>query len=36
MKVKGYELINKTGIQYILIKNKYCSMCGRKLDDTNE
>ena len=25
------ELINKTGIQYMEIPNKYCPMCGRKL-----
>lgn len=25
------ELINKTGIEYIQIKNNYCPMCGRKL-----
>lgn len=26
-----YELINKTGIDYMQIKNIYCPMCGRKL-----
>ena len=26
-----YELINKTGLEYVQIPNKYCPMCGRKL-----
>lgn len=26
-----YELINKIGLKYIQIPNKYCPMCGRKL-----
>lgn len=28
-----YELINKTGLQYIQIPNNYCPMCGRKLKE---
>lgn len=27
------ELINKIGLEYIQIPNKYCSMCGRKLKE---
>ena len=26
-----YELINKTGLEYVQIPNKYCPMCGKKL-----
>lgn len=26
-----HEIINKTGLQYIQIPNKYCPMCGKKL-----
>lgn len=26
-----HEIINKTGLQYIQIPNKYCPMCGEKL-----
>lgn len=34
IKFRGYnEIINKTGIEYIQIPNKYCPMCGRKLKE---
>ena len=28
-----YELINKTGLEYVQIPNNYCPMCGRKLGE---